>query len=201
MRFAERSLIALGTLALSVWIGHEAGTRILRAHLERQLDEIRGVATSREVRETPWGPIESRTRGALVGRIDIPRVGVSSVILEGVDARTLDLAVGHIPGTARPGGGNAALAGHRDSFFRGLQDIRFGDSVELQTLSENLEYRVIWTKVTGPDDVDVIAPSDRDMITLVTCYPFHYVGPAPHRFVVRAIRVEPTSQAEAPATT
>ena len=122
------------------------------------------------------------------------------MILEGVDARTLDLAVGHVPGTAPPGGGNAALAGHRDSFFRGLQNVRFGDRVELRTLDEDLEYRVIWTKVTTPEDVDVMAPTSRDMLTLVTCYPFHYVGPAPKRFVVRAVRVDPTEPEETPGT-
>ncbi len=130
----------------------------------------------------------SPKQGALLGSISIPRVGVSSVIVEGTDDRTLALSVGHIPGTAVPGGeGNVALAGHRDTFFRGLENIRAGDDILLTASGGTQLYQVESTRVVSPDDVYVLNDVGRPLLTLVTCYPFHYVGPAPKRFIVRAM--------------
>ena len=101
----------------------------------------------------------------------------------------LRLGAGHIGGTPLPGeAGNSAIAGHRDTFFRGLKDIRTSDEIQFQTATGQSRYQVDWAKVVEPNDTSVLAPSTQSELTLVTCYPFYYVGPAPNRFVVRAHR-------------
>jgi sortase A len=125
--------------------------------------------------------------GETVGRIEIPRLEVSAIIKAGTDARTLQLAVGHIPGTAFPGDtGNVGLAAHRDTFFRRLRDIKSDDEIRLTTPEGTYTYRVARTDVVEPTDVWVLDPTDHPALTLVTCYPFSYVGTAPQRFIVRA---------------
>ncbi|MBN1566394.1 MAG: class D sortase [Acidobacteria bacterium] len=127
-----------------------------------------------------------------LGRIEISTIGLEAMILEGTDARTLRRAVGHIPGTPLPGrGGNVAITGHRDTFFRPLRNIRKDDEIRLTTLSGSYRYRVDTIKVVEPEDMKVLDKSEDAILTLVTCYPFYYVGPAPKRFVVRARRVFP----------
>jgi len=127
--------------------------------------------------------------GSILGRIEIPRVGLKSMILEGVTQRTLALAVGHVPGTAFPGNaGNVGLAGHRDTFFRALRGVQPGDTILLTTLSGSYEYQVKSCEVVTPHDTRVLADSGEPALTLVTCYPFHYLGPAPERFIVHAVR-------------
>ena len=126
----------------------------------------------------------------LIGRIEIPRLLLSAVVVEGVDKITLRRAVGHIPGTALPGqAGNVGLAGHRDTFFRSLRDVKIKDEVQLSTLAGNFDYEVESLKVVNPDNVGVLAPLDHNVLTLVTCYPFYFVGPAPKRWIVRARQV------------
>lgn len=128
--------------------------------------------------------------GALLGSISIPRVGIYSVIAEGTDNRTLALGVGHIAGTALPGtSGNVALAGHRDTLFRGLRHLRDGDDILLTTAGGTALYEVASLRVVSPYDVGVLKDTGRPLLTLVTCYPFDYIGPAPKRFIVRAYRV------------
>ena len=132
----------------------------------------------------------SRHGRAPLGRIEISTIGVAAMILEGTDNKTLRRAVGHIPGTPLPGQpGNVALAGHRDTFFRALQNIRQNDEITLETLSGLYRYRVDSIKVVNPDDTEVLHDSDDAILTLVTCYPFAFVGPAPRRFVVQARRI------------
>ena len=95
--------------------------------------------------------------------------------------------MGHYPSSALPGeGGNVVLAGHRDTFFRPLRNIRRGDRIILETPRATLDYRVETTAVVNPNDVAVLAPTAGNILTLVTCFPFYYIGPAPHRFIVRA---------------
>jgi len=129
---------------------------------------------------------------ALIGRIIIPRLGVQGIVKEGVDDRTLRRAVGHVPGTAMPGeDGNVGLAAHRDTFFRGLKDIRKDDRIRIETSDGDYEYQVDSIRVVQPNDVEVLASTrDHRALTLVTCYPFYYVGNAPKRFIVRAKQVE-----------
>jgi sortase A len=129
-------------------------------------------------------------RDGLIGRVEIPRLGVSVILAEGTDEGVLRRAVGHIQGTALPGQpGNVGIAGHRDTFFRPLRNIRMNDIVVLATTGGSYRYRVTSTKVVLPDAVGVLAPTPAESLTLVTCYPFYYVGSAPNRFIVRAKRV------------
>lgn len=119
--------------------------------------------------------------------LEIPKIQLAVPLLEGTDGRTLSRGVGHIAGTARPGEmGNIGIAGHRDSYFRGLKDIKLGDSIELQTLKGTETYQVDQIDIVEPDDVSVLRPRDAPSLTLVTCYPFHFIGSAPQRYIVRA---------------
>ncbi|MCC6391135.1 MAG: class D sortase [Bryobacterales bacterium] len=128
--------------------------------------------------------------GEAIGEMAIPRLGMRAVILEGADEGALRRGIGHIPGTALPSGtGNIGLAGHRDTVFRALRNIREADIILLTGLGGTSEYRVEWTSRVGPEDVSVLRQRKKAELTLVTCYPFYYVGPAPERFVVRASRI------------
>jgi sortase A len=132
----------------------------------------------------------SGAMSSLMGRLEIPRVGLSVVVAEGVDDTTLRRAAGHIPGTALPGrSGNVGIAGHRDTLFRSLRGIELNDMILLTTLEGEYRYRVVSTKIVDPSDVAVLHPDGGEILTLVTCYPFYFVGPAPDRFIVRAERV------------
>jgi LPXTG-site transpeptidase (sortase) family protein len=125
--------------------------------------------------------------GSLLGRLEIQRVGISALLLEGISGSTLRRGVGHIPDTSLPElAGNVGVAGHRDTAFRGLKDIRKGDVIQLEMLAGTYRYGVDWAQVVDPGDVAVLTGSNRRELTLVTCYPFYYVGSAPERFVVRA---------------
>jgi sortase A len=118
------------------------------------------------------------------------------MVREGIDSNTLQLAIGHIPATALPGqAGNVGVAGHRDTFFRGLRDLRTGDEIQFSTSSGDFEYVVESLIVVEPDNVEALAPSSENVLTLVTCYPFSYIGTAPKRFVVRARQVSPQTLA------
>jgi sortase A len=133
-----------------------------------------------------------RSPNALIGRLSVPRLQLSAMISEGIDQNTLQLAIGHIPATALPGqAGNVGLAGHRDTFFRGLKELRTKDEIQVSTFSGDFKYVVESLMIVEPDNVAVLAPSSDNVLTLVTCYPFSYVGTAPKRFVVRARQVSP----------
>jgi sortase A len=135
----------------------------------------------------PLRPMPDRS---LIGRLLIPRLGVRAMVHEGIDEATLRHAVGHVPETVRPGvPGNVGLAAHRDTFFRSLKHIRKRDKIFLETWRGTYEYEVEELEIVGPRDVQVLAPSREPVLTLVTCYPFYYVGHAPRRFVVRARQI------------
>ena len=122
-----------------------------------------------------------------LGVIEIPSLRLQVPILEGTDDLTLDRGVGHIAGTASPGeSGNIGIAGHRDGFFRGLKDIHVGDTIDLQSQQGNSHYRVDEIQIVSPNDVSVLEPRTRPSLTLVTCYPFYFVGSAPSRYIVHA---------------
>ena len=129
-------------------------------------------------------------RGGLVGMLDVPRLQLSTPVIEGDDDRTLKRAVGHLPDTPMPwDAGNSAIAGHRDGLFRPLKDVKVGDEIRFRTTRDEFRYRVTRTSIVMPDDLSVLAPqSDPATLTLITCYPFYYVGSAPKRFVVHAAR-------------
>jgi len=119
--------------------------------------------------------------------VEIPRLGLSAIVAEGVDTGTLRRAVGHDPGTALPGRpGNVVLAGHRDTFFRALRAVRPLDLVTITTPDGVFDYQVDEVSIVDADRLDIVAPAAEPMLTLITCYPFHFVGPAPRRFIVHA---------------
>ena len=117
----------------------------------------------------------------------IPALHLEVPVLEGTDEVTLNRGVGRIAGTSLPGqGGNIGIAGHRDGFFRRLKDIRTGDAIELVTISGTDVFVVDQIRITSPADVSVLRPRAKHSLTLVTCYPFYFVGPAPSRYIVEA---------------
>jgi sortase A len=125
--------------------------------------------------------------GEMIGRLEIPRVSVSVIVLEGADSSVLDVAAGHIPGTALPGlNGNVGIAAHRDTFFRSLREIRTQDRLSFKTPAASFEYEVESTEVVEPSDTEVLHQAAGQELTLVTCYPFNYIGSAPKRFIVHA---------------
>ena len=122
----------------------------------------------------------------------IPKIGLEVAVLEGTSELALNRGVGHITGTPRPGdGGNVGIAGHRDGYFRGLKDITEGDLIELETLAGIENYTITELLLVDPPDVWVLEPTGVPSITLVTCYPFYFVGSAPQRYIVRAESVSP----------
>ncbi len=130
------------------------------------------------------------TPDEMIGRIEIPRVDVSAIVKEGVDSKTLSRAVGHVPETALPGQkGNVGIAAHRDTFFRGLRHIRQGDVIRLSTMEGTYLYQVDTMKIVWPKSVEVLDPTPDRRITLVTCYPFNYIGSAPKRFIVQGKQI------------
>jgi sortase A len=132
-----------------------------------------------------------------LGRIEIPAIGLTSMIQEGTARLTLQRGVGHIQGTSLPGqSGNVGLAGHRDTFFRKLRFIHVDDEIKVSTLTGVFWYRVDLISIVEPQDSQVLRDTGGDFLTLVTCYPFGFIGPAPKRFVVRALRVSPEHTAE-----
>jgi sortase A len=167
-------------------------------HRERQLlDHLlhdRHAANGRAALQiadpaSPKDPLPALVHG-LIGRIDIPSLGVSVMIIEGTSGRTLRRAVGHISGTALPGQpGNVGISGHRDTFFRPLRNIQRNDIITVTTQFGEYRYRVVSTRIVDPSNVAVLNPGGNEMLTLVTCYPFYFVGSAPNRFIVRAERV------------
>ncbi|MDX1981588.1 MAG: class D sortase [Bryobacteraceae bacterium] len=141
------------------------------------------------------GPPTPPAAGGVLGRLEISRLGLSAVVVEGTSRSNLRRAVGHIRGTGLPGQpGNIGLSGHRDTFFRPLKDILRNDTITLRTpgtpatAGRTYRYRVVSTRVVAPTEVSVLEPGSGQILTLVTCYPFYFVGFAPERFVVRAER-------------
>jgi sortase A len=183
LRWIQRLLFITGTLLLG-YVGFTLlETRLYQVSAKRSLEnEIRDEKERPQAQSKP--PVR---KGDVLGRMDIPRLGMSVAVLQGTSSRVLRLGIGHIAGTPLPGeDGNIGIAGHRDTFFRGLKDIRKNDEIQLQTASGLSRYTVDWAKVVANDDQSVLAPSNESALTLVTCYPFYFVGPAPKRFVVRA---------------
>jgi sortase A len=124
--------------------------------------------------------------------MEVPRLGLKVIVVQGDSPRILRRAVGHIRETALPGeSGNVALTGHRDTFFRPLRNIQSGDAITVKTLDAEFRYRVESTTVVPPSDISVLQASRERTLTLITCFPFYYLGAAPNRFIVRARQVGP----------
>lgn len=186
-RFLERLLLVVGLALVGYYVYVTVETHLYQAMENRELDAILSSAP-------PSAPLSRRpppAPGSMLGRIEIPRLEVSAVIRAGTDARTLQLAVGHIGGTALPGeSGNIGLAGHRDTFFRRLRNIRADDEIRLVTPEGTFRFEVAETQIVSPKDTWVLNPTPQATLTLVTCYPFTYIGSAPDRFIVRATATE-----------
>ncbi len=200
LRWLERALWIAAAILLGWVLYTLADGEIFQLRAESRLEHALAARSrpTTHLQELPGDdgegeapePMTVPTAGAPIGRLEIPRLGVSVMVAEGTSSRVLSRAVGHLAGTALPGsGGNVALAGHRDRYFRPLKDIQDGDEILLTTPQGTFRYQVEWTKIVDPTDVEVIDPTARPALTLVTCYPFYYVGHAPHRFAVRARRI------------
>jgi sortase A len=183
LKWAGNLFIVLGLAAVAY-----SGMVLLRMHLYQ-------AAANDYLQKAPENWLLKKSailarEGTPIGYLNIPRIGVSAAVLEGVDSRTLKLGLGHIPGTALPGkDGNVALAGHRDTCFRGLREIHKNDEIVLTTLDGSYVYAVNSIRVVSPDDVEILEYTKQATLTLVTCYPFDFIGSAPKRFVVQARRV------------
>jgi sortase A len=133
-------------------------------------------------------------RGRTLGLLEVPRLGLSTIVVEGDDPYSLLVGAGHLPETPLPWlDGNSVIAGHRDTDFRPLRRIREGDMIRFRAADTAIDYVVRETTIVAPTDVTVLRPTSRSVLTLITCYPFTYIGPAPKRFIVRAVRVSNAS--------
>ncbi len=208
----ERLLTAVAVMSLAYFTYVSLQTVLYQAYENRELDAILTSAptSSRNVPakpdttdavqpkpDTTHVPLRS---GSVIGRLEVPRLEISVIVRAGSDARTLRLAVGHISGTALPGElGNVGLAGHRDTFFRRLRDVRPDDEIRIVTSERTFTYRVERTDIVRAKDVWVLDPTAAPALTLVTCYPFTFIGSAPDRFIVRATQLlSPTPQSGHP---
>jgi sortase A len=190
IRWSSNALILAGSLALSVfgivwaeaWVFQFDESRHFNLAVVQAQSEAPKPAQSTSA--SSGGPTHV---GSVLGKLEIPRIGISTIVLEGVDSATLRRAVGHIPSTAMPDQlGNVGLAGHRNTFFRTLRNIRKDDLIIFKTLKGSRTYRVEYFEVVEPSDIGVLDETTRPTLTLVTCYPFDFIGAAPKRFIVRA---------------
>ena len=198
---AERFAWGVGIIALVVWIAGAGAGRFGTARALDRFDVLRAAAqlsSEEHPDQSLWSPErvkaweEARKRNSPdpLGVLHIPRLKVVAPVLPGTDDWTLNRGVGHIDDTALPGStGNIGIAAHRDSYFRALKDIVNGDVITIETVRGADAYRVERIWIVDPEDVSVIDPTEAPSVTLVTCYPFYFIGPAPRRFIVRAVRV------------
>jgi LPXTG-site transpeptidase (sortase) family protein len=187
----NRALIAFGVACLLIYALALSQTAMYQRKAKAEIDErisAHGLdAPSLASNNIPYAA-RSLVEGELIGRVDIPRLKLSAAVAEGDDNATLGKAVGHLPDTPLPWQrrGNVGLAAHRDGLFRGLKNIRVDDEVRVVTPRGEYFYRVRKTRIVNPEDVWVLAPTPTPTVTLITCYPFSYVGHAPQRFIVQA---------------
>lgn len=196
LRWCSTIFFLAGTLLLGGYGFIVVQSKVDQARDRAQLATLMAKAplaapTSRPIAVTFPNPVLKT--GEVLGELQIPSVGIDTIVLEGDNSGILRRGAGHIPGTAMPdrSAGNVGIAAHRDTYFRPLRFIRPGDKITLKTPTGSYQYRVQSTRVVEPSDVAVLAHTNQPTLTLVTCYPFYYVGPAPHRFIVRAKEVSP----------
>jgi sortase A len=185
IRWTRRILLLTGVLALAYVALTLSSARLFQNDASHALDHQILAEEQHPIALTRTAVKE----GDVLGRIEIPRIGMSVMVLQGTTSKTLRLGAGHIDGTALPGEpGSIGIAGHRDTFFRSLKDIHRDDEILLQTTAGVARYEVDWIQITAPGDGGIVSLANESGLTLVTCYPFYYVGAAPERFVVHAQR-------------
>jgi len=167
-----------------------AGYVFADAHFYQAVESRKLEFASRRAEPRTTEP-RPRINGDVIGEIQATRLGLKAIVVQGDSPTILRRAVGHLPGTALPGeAGNVVLAGHRDTFFRPLRGILPGDGITLKTLEGDFQYSVESIAVVPPTDVQILQASGGRTLTLITCFPFYYVGSAPDRFIVRARQIE-----------
>jgi sortase A len=192
LRFAQRLFLWLGVGALAYAGGTAAYAGAYQRYQSWKFEQA--LTATRAIKAEIVEDTAEFREGAIVGKLEVPRIGISVMVLQGIENNTLVVGAGHVQGTPLPGAaGNVAIAAHRDTFFRNLEDIRPGDSIQVATVSRTFEYIVDSTEIVDPDDIRVMESRGRSELTLITCYPFYFVGPAPKRFIVHA-QSSPMSQ-------
>jgi sortase A len=185
LRLAFYFFLALGLLTL----GYSAYV-VVDAHAYQAYEQSKFEATLEKQTGSPQLPPPPLVEGDVIGEIQVPRLHLKAIVVQGDSHTILRRAVGHIPETALPGKpGNVALAGHRDTFFRPLRNIKLGDTITLQTAAGDFQYLVESTQVVPSGQIEVLSTTAVPTLTLITCFPFDYLGAAPNRFVVRAREV------------
>lgn len=186
LRFVRKSLLCIGIALLAYAGGTLAYANVYQRY---QLWKFEGeMAAPPAIHAIPALEAAPLREGDLLGKLEIPRLGIKVMVLQGTDDATLALGAGHVRGTPLPGGdGNAAIAAHRDTSFRKLEGIRRGDTIQYGTLHHGYAYVVESIEIVDPSDTRVIESSDRQELTLISCFPFHFVGSAPKRFIVHAL--------------
>jgi len=192
LTWLERALWTAGCCALGYYVFASIDASLKQRQLAQSFEESRthvGVPAqatlNNSTADLQKAPTQSGSR--LVGRLEIPNLNLSSVILEGVGSQTLRVGLGHVPGTSMPGQpGNVVIAGHRDTFFRPLRKMKICDELSIDTTTHTYYYQVRSVEIVDPHNVNALRFHNRDELTLITCYPFSYIGPAPKRFVVHA---------------
>jgi sortase A len=200
MRFAQRFFLGVGFVTLAYAGGTVAYVELYQQYqswvFDRQIGTIELTKTAADERlrnQSRQGATINRaesvdlSEGDVIGKLEIPQIGISVMVLQGVKAKTLRAGAGHVPGTPLPGAdGNSAIAAHRDTFFRKLERIRAGDRIQFLTVRGTAQYIVDSTEIVEPADTRVMESRGRPELTLISCYPFYFVGSAPHRFIVHA---------------
>lgn len=191
--WVSRALFLLAALCLGTYAAVTLEARwtdhVELRHLEAARGRAQAAAGSRAGGDGGF-TFPAPEHGELLGHLEIPRLELSAVVLEGTEAQLLRKSAGRVPGTALPGeAGNLAIAGHRDRHFRPLSGVKIGDEISLATAYGDFRYRVESTRVVTPTDLEVLDDQGGETLTLLTCYPFSYLGPAPKRFVVLARRI------------
>jgi sortase A len=181
--WVERGLLTAG-VALAAW----CAVVLVEARFARTLPAPPPITVTQTVVGEADRPRSALpTRGAWLARLALPSLDLATVVLDGSDDGTLRRGAGHIEDTPYPGQpGNIGIAGHRDTIFRPLRHVQVGDPLELTTADRIYRYHVTKTLIVNPEDVYVLDPTSLPTVTLVTCYPFEFIGHAPRRFIVQA---------------
>jgi len=188
-RVAQRGFLWLGIAALVYAGGTVLYAKIYQLYQARRFEQELAAPDRFKIANTPKAP--DLQEGDLMGKINIDRIGLSVMVLQGVEESTLIGGAGHVPGTSIPGSeGNVVIAAHRDTFFRKLKGILPGDRIQVATLRGSYNYFVNSVETVDPEDTQVMESRAYQELTLITCYPFYFVGAAPKRFVVHALPVK-----------